>query len=409
MHDASRPTIRERCARAARRASAVAVAVITTAAAAAAVAPAAQAAKHAKHAGPKTAVELGDSYMAGTGNRWLGNSLETEGNRGGTDRACAPSIQNCESYEFSKVYSGGACEKSDVAQINSAKLPGIQARVNLACGAAQAKNIRLSTDGGEGQNGEPPQADQLLEVAKTHDVKFIVIGIGGNDVNFGLVLSECAIAYLTQGAPCNQTQESKLSAEAIATPKKNISEAVADVKSAMSQDGYSESEYTIALEDLVSLSPPNGNEVRYPEAGPDRTIYGCPMYNADFKWLQTTMYPKITAMLKSVANEYGLPLLEMQHAFAGHELCSKYDSEASVTNPPTALTMEWGRPYNEPAIIEGGEVWHPDAYGAMAQGGCLGPFYTHNKPEGKAPGDYACYGAPGREPAKEHLVWTGSL
>jgi lysophospholipase L1-like esterase len=400
--------LNEVCAGAARSARAFAVAVSTAAIVAVGIAPAAQAAKPVEHAGPTTAVELGDSYMAGTGNRWLGNSLETEGNRGGTDRACAPSIEQCESYEFSKVYSGGACEKSDVAQINSAKLPSIEARVNLACGAATAKNIRLSSNGGEGQNGEPPQADQLLEVAKTHNVKFIVIGIGGNDVNFGLVLSECAVAYLIQSAThCNQTQEGKLSEEAIAPAKKNISEAVADVKSAMSQDGYRESEYTIALEDLVSLSAPNGSEIRYPEAGPDRIIYGCPMYNDDFEWLQSTMYPKITAMLKSVAQEYGLPLLEMQHAFAGHEICSKYDSEASATNPPTALTMEWGRPYNEPAILEGGEVWHPDAYGGMAQGGCLGPFYTHNKPNGKEPGDYACYGAPGREPAKERLVRAG--
>jgi lysophospholipase L1-like esterase len=379
----------------------LAVAIVSVAA----IAPAAQAATPT-HPGPTTAVEMGDSYMAGTGNRWLGNSLETTGNRGGTDRACAPSIEHCESYEFSKVYSGGACEKSDVAQINSAQLPDIEARVNLACGAAQAKNIRLSSDGGQGQNGEPPQADQLLEVAKTHNVKFIVIGIGGNDVNFGSVLSECAVAYLTQSnIRCSQTQEGKLSEEAIATPKKNISEAVRDVKSAMSQDGYSESEYTIALEDLVALSVPKGSEVRYPEAGPDRIIYGCPMYNSDFEWLQTTMYPKITAMLKSIADEYGLPLLEMQHAFAGHEICSVNDSEASATNPPTAVTMEWGRPYNEPAIIEGGEVWHPDAYGAMAQGACLGDLY---KRIAETPGDYACYGAPGREPAKEKMFWAGS-
>jgi hypothetical protein len=351
---------------------------------------------------------MGDSYMAGTGNRWLGNSLETEGNRGGTDRACAPSIENCESYEFSKVYSGGACEKSDVAQINSSRLPGIEARVNLACGAAQAKNIRLSSDGGEGQNGEPPQADQLLEVAKTHNVKFIVIGIGGNDVSFGSVLSECAVAFFTQGPPCSQTQEGKLSEETIAPFKKNIAEAVRDVKSAMSQDGYQESEYTIALEDLVALSAPKGSEIRYPEAGPDRIIYGCPMSNGDFEWLQTTMYPKITAMLKSIADEAGLPLLEMQHAFAGHEICSVHDSEASASNPPTAVTMEWGRPYNEPAILEGGEVWHPDAYGALAQGACLGAFYNQNKVGGETPGDYACYGAPGREPAKERLVWVGS-
>jgi hypothetical protein len=382
------------------------IALIATAAVAV-TAPMAQAAKSVKHLGPATAVEMGDSYMAGLASRWRGNSLNTAGSRDGTDRACSPSIEDCETYDITKIYGDSwPCARSDVAQIQSAKLPSIKSRVNLACGGATATNIRLSSNGGVGENNEPPQADQLREVAKSHDVKFIVLGIGGNDVDFGAVLQSCAAAYLTQTTPCSQTSQELFSESALAAAAQNIAQAVHDVRTAMSQAGYRKREYTLALEDLVPLSP-RSREVRYPEAGSERIVYGCPFYNADFDWLLDTAYTKLNAMLKGVAHSNGLPILGMRHAFAGHEICSKFDSEASATNPPTAVTMEWGRAFNEQTISLSPDAWHPNYYGALAQGACLGRFYTHNKPGGAPSRSYACYGAPGREPAEERLLRTG--
>jgi hypothetical protein len=383
------------------------MALIATAAVAV-TAPMAQAAKSVKHLGPATAVEMGDSYMAGLASRWRGNSLNTAGSRDGTDRACSPSIDDCETYDITKIYGDSwPCARSDVAQIQSAKLPSIKARVNLACGGATANNIRLGSNGGVGENNEPPQADQLREVAKTHDVKFIVLGIGGNDADFGVLLNSCAAAYLTQTSPCSKMSQPLLSESALAAVAQNIARAVHDVRTAMRQAGYRRGQYTLALEDLVPLSPPS-RQVRYAEAGSDRTIYGCPFYDADFDWLLNTAYTKINAMLKEVAHSNGLPILQMQHAFSGHEICSEFTSEASATNPPTAVTMEWGRAFNAQTIALSPDAWHPNYYGALAQGACLGAFYTRNKPGGAPSSDYACYGAPGREPAQERLVRTGT-
>src|SRR5689334_14905361 len=132
------------------------------------------------HTGPTAAVEMGDSYISGEGGRWLGNSVDAAGNRDGTDRACSPSISRCTSYDPSKVYGASAadgCHRADVAEIRSASLP-VQDRINIACSGAVSSDLYRSADGGTREHGEPPEADQLLQVARTHDVRFIVVSIG---------------------------------------------------------------------------------------------------------------------------------------------------------------------------------------------------------------------------------------
>ena len=144
-------------------------------------------------AAPTAAVSLGDSYISGEAGRWQGNSINPAGSRDGTDRAFTGT-----GYDESLVYDPpsdtNGCHRSDVAEIRSASLAVAQ-RVNLACSGAVTKNIFRASNGGEGQDGELPQADQLATVARDKDVKLIALSIGGNDLGFASIVTACVEAY----------------------------------------------------------------------------------------------------------------------------------------------------------------------------------------------------------------------
>ena len=51
----------------------------------------------------------------------------------------------------------------------------VNEKINLACSGAVSKNIFRASNGGTGQNGEAPQADQLASVAAAKNVKVVVL------------------------------------------------------------------------------------------------------------------------------------------------------------------------------------------------------------------------------------------
>lgn len=100
------------------------------------------------------------------------------------------------------------CDRSDVAEIRSAEV-AVDERVNLACSGAVTKNVLRAVDGGVSFKGEPPQADQLADVAARDDVRLVVLSIGGNDLGFSDILTTCAEDFLTPigAAPCKPSQD----------------------------------------------------------------------------------------------------------------------------------------------------------------------------------------------------------
>src|SRR5215218_1851127 len=160
--------------------------------------------------GPTAAVSLGDSYISGEAGRWAGNSVTPTGDNDGTDRACVPEAPACAQEDKSRVYVGGSaengCHRSDVAEILSASIP-VAERVNIACSGGQTKNIFRASSGGTGQNGEAPQADQLLTAARAKDVKVVVLSIGGNDLGFAKIVQACLTAYASRQGACKTEQQ----------------------------------------------------------------------------------------------------------------------------------------------------------------------------------------------------------
>ncbi len=343
------------------------------------------------------AVSLGDSYISGEAGRWQGNSDDPAGSRDGTDRACSPSISMCTSYDKSKVYLDGSdtngCHRSDVAEILSASLP-VQDQVNLACSGAVTANIFRSSNGGQSQDGLPPQADQLAAVAQSERVKLIVMSIGGNDLGFSSIVEACLEAYLAKTGPCNPTQQANLNAKFPAMAA-GVAKAISEVRAVMSSAGYSNSDYRFVLQSYPSVIP-RASENRYAESDPSRSaVGGCPFYDADSNWARDSVVEQISDHLRYVAVSDGVQFLDLHNALQGHEICSTSDSLATPTNPPSSSGSEWGRFINESTPTQGDlqESFHPNAYAQMALGRCLTLLW------GQPTGNWECDDVAGQPPS----------
>jgi hypothetical protein len=158
---------------------------------------------------PSAVVSLGDSYISGEAGRWKGNAATSSPGRLGTDRAWRPTPGDPAGViDRSLVYGDtvqNGCHRSDVAPIVSARLP-VRKAINLACSGARTVNVLRASAGGVGFKGEAPQDDQLAAVARSNNVKLVVLSIGGNDLGFGNIVGACVSAYLAGTAPCSTLQ-----------------------------------------------------------------------------------------------------------------------------------------------------------------------------------------------------------
>lgn len=352
--------------------------------------------------GPTAAVSIGDSYISGEAGRWQGNSLSSAPGNDGTDRACVGGPP-C-SVDKKRVYVGGTetgCHRSDVSEIATAKLP-VAERINISCSGGVTKNVFRASSGGVGQNGEQPQADQLLPIAKAKDVKLVQVSIGGNDLGFGSIVAACLQAYVTKGTPCNQTQQPKLDD---AKPKAiaDVEKAIDEIRAVMAEAGYAQTDYRLVLQTYPSVIP-RASESRYAENDPNRPDV-CPFYDADLTWGRDSASKQIGGVVKTAAAARGVELLDLADAFEGHEFCAKTAALADPLHPPSPTTSEWGRFLGPSAIQQGElqEVFHPNAYGQAAFATCVGAAFA------RPAGDFTCTSSAGRGPEAMVLQQTATF
>lgn len=341
---------------------------------------------------PTSAVSLGDSYISGEAARWQGNSIDPAGSRDGTDRAFTGT-----GYDLSRVYmplsDTNGCHRSDVAEIRSASLP-VDKSINIACSGAVTQNIFRTSSGGQGQNGELPQADQLSAIGRQTKVKLVVLSIGGNDLGFSSIISACLQAYETFGPPCQPSQQAAIDAK-FSTAMANVGKAVDEIRATLQADGYSPGSYRFVLQSYPSAIP-RGSEIRVPEIDHNaRTnIDGCPVYNSDATWARDSVVNQIANGLKSVGASRGVQFLDLRNLLQGREMCSIHTRLADLTHPPSATTSDWARFLNLSAVDTQGqqqETFHPNAYAQQAFGRCLSLIYAQHR-------NAACDNTPGAGP-----------
>ena len=200
---------------------------------------------------------LGDSYISGEAGRWAGNTNESSSkvdalgssayydNAGGSGET----IEGCHRSKSAEVYIGG----------------GVSG-VNLACSGA--KTSSFSTEGlfkpgldFYNSGGHEGQALMLQHFAAAHNVKLVAISIGGNNFNFAGIVQDCIEDFLISPEwwPDYCSEESyvtkNFSSSNVATVKSAIAGAIKNVAQAMTNAGYSSSQYSIRRAELPLADP----------------------------------------------------------------------------------------------------------------------------------------------------------
>lgn len=347
----------------------------------------------APQAGP-VAVSLGDSFISGEAGRWWGNgdlAAAAFCTRGGTDRAAYRFATICR-YDPKGVYDGTAvdprrptttgCHRSDVAEITGTRQVALTP-VNLACSGAETEHV-LSEPFKE---NKASQARLLQTLAATHQVKLIVVSIGGNDLNVSDFLRRCTDQYMNSRPSCAATGEGDRLLAQLPQVATNVGKVIDKIRQVMNAAGSSTGNYKLILQSYPSPVPTSA-EVRdiFPEAGGGKTkrtlVGGCPLWDADFDLMHDTLTPAIDTMLQKVATDKNVTFLSMLHALDGHALCENGTRQAGPSEDAGKLgsQMEWVRFGTAGMKISQGyqqESLHPNAFAQQFQGRCLAAAYQN--------------------------------
>lgn len=398
--------------------TALAALTLTTACTSASGAADRNAGANARAGRPAAAVSLGDSYSSGEGGRWAGNSTESAGNRAGTDRAAFRGAEGRWRYDpAGRVYDATSyanrCHRSRWSPIRAASLPGVDTRVNLACSGAESKHVRLpGPDGGESFKGEQSQLSRLIPVRDRYDVELITLGIGGNDVGFGDVISGCVRAWLAAelripsavGSECrDEIRDEHL--PRVAGMQRDVLETVDQLRRVMREGGYRDDDYRLVLVGYPQPAPGAGDFAQDEAA---RLLPRCPVRDADAEFVARELIPRINGALANTARRSGAEYLDLTTAFDGHRLCERgtVRGPADGDAPVPAAQAEWVRFADVTLGFGGGslqslfttaegdqgrmqESFHPNAYGQQAIGVCLTRLYATD-PGG--PANHRCRG-----------------
>ncbi|WP_370082191.1 GDSL-type esterase/lipase family protein [Streptacidiphilus sp. MAP12-16] len=344
-------------------------------------------------AGPAVTVSMGDSYISGEAGRWQGNSDSFSGSRDGTDRAYTGSGYD-PTVVYGSTYSSG-CDRSASAEVDSAF--GTAQAINIACSGATTADVFRAADGGQTFKGEAPQADQLATIAAHHNVSLVTLSIGGNDLGFANVISNCVQDYEVWYSYCQPSQQAAIDS-AMGTAMANVGKSIDEIRAAMSADGYAASDYRIVLQSYPSPIPRSA-ENRYPESGWSRTDNGgCPFWNADSDWARDTLVPEISDHLAAVAAARGVQFLDLRDFLQGREVCSTATRLAGSTQAPSATTSEWAR-FLTTGATQGTlqESFHPNYYAQLALGRCLALI------QAQPTGNFACRNTAGQDASGVYL------
>jgi hypothetical protein len=349
-------------------------------------------------AGAPWVVSLGDSAISGEAGRWAGNTNNGSNliDAGGADAYFDNAANTGEQIP--------GCHRSESAAIH---IGGTVSSLNLACSGA-----KTYTSGGGGSDFKPGidfantaygkgQALSLQEFASTHNVKMVAVMIGANDFGFADILQACHVNWLTSPSwwknYCYDDSgiSSRFTSTNIAAKTAAIKGAFLNVRQAMTNAGYSASQYTIVAHTYWSPVP-SGAGNRYPESGWTRqSVGGCGMWNRDADYANNTIVPAFNNSVKNAAAQTGLTnikVLDLQSSLNGRRLCEntvgllEEKGVASWTSAGAVDKTEWVNQLRVASTVFGPyqvqESVHANHWGQMAMRNCMRQAYNGGTPRG---------------------------
>ncbi len=347
--------------------------------------------------GTSTVVSVGDSYISGEGGRWAGN---TNGSSSNTD-ALGSTAYYDNATNTGEVIT--RCHRSKAAEII---IGGGITSANLACSGAKTSTDASGTyfkPGLDFYNGSAGQGQALMlqSYAASHNVKMVNLSIGGNNFNFASIVQTCVSDFLLSPSwwkdYCNDDSSvtSNFTSTNITNQTNAIRGAIQNIATAMTNAGYTSSQYAIVVQDYMSPIPTSAG-YRYSESGYTRqNTGGCGFWNADANWAVNTALPTINNAVKNAANTAGLSnvkIMELQNTFNGRRLCEntvgllEEKGLANWTVSGAVDQTEWIEQIRTVSTVFGDyfvqESLHPNYWGEKALRNCVRQAYNAGTPKG---------------------------
>lgn len=341
-------------------------------------------------------VTVGDSYISGEAGRWAGNTNNGEsihdatGNDTYWDNAAntGEQIDRCHRSESAEAYIGG----------------GVNGH-NLACSGAKTatdasgSNFKPGLDFYDDGAGKQGQAKMLQSFASTHNVKMVVVSIGGNDFDFAGIIQQCVTDFLMSPSwwPDYCKDDSivvnAMSSGTQTANRTKIANAFKNIRTAMRNAGYADNGWTLLVQNYASPLP-NGSGIRYSQSGYTRqSTGGCGFWNADADYANASLLPRINTTVSQAITESGLAnvkTLNLTSAFNGRRLCEStvglYEEKALThwTNAGAVDKTEWVNTIRT-ATATGNyyiqESLHPNYWGQLAVRSCVRQAWAGGVPK----------------------------
>jgi hypothetical protein len=342
--------------------------------------------------GTPAVVTLGDSAISGEAGRWAGN---TNGDASRVDALGATAYWDTTTGES---IPGCHRSKSAEAHIGDGVLSA-----NLACsgattstqGTAPGEHFKPGIDFYSDGQGRKGQALALQEYAATHNVKAVVVMIGANNYGFADIVTRCVTRWITSLSwwkdYCSDDPDmtSRFTPGRIAAETTNVKDALLRVHAAMTNAGYTASQYTILAQTYWSPIG-RGSQNRYPENGWTRQLIGgCGTWNRDLDWANDTVVTTLNTTMRDAATQTGLPnvkILDMQPALDGRRLCEntvgllEETGLASWRSPGSVDSSEWVAQVRTTSTLLGPyqlqEGAHASYWAQLAMRNCLRQAYN---------------------------------
>ena len=347
--------------------------------------------------GSATVVSVGDSYISGEGGRWAGNTNNSSSN---TDALGSTAYYDNASNTGEVI---ARCHRSKAAEII---IGGGITSANLACSGAKTSTDASGTyfkPGLDFYNGSAGQGQALAlqSYAATHNVKMVNLSIGGNNFNFASIVQTCVSDFLLSPSwwkdYCNDDSSvtSNFTSTNITNQTNAIRTGIQNIATAMTNAGYSSSQYAIVVQDYMSPIPTSSG-YRYSESGYTRqNTGGCGFWNNDANWAVNTALPTINNAVKNAAAQTGLSnikVMELQSTFAGRRLCEntvgllEEKGLANWTVSGAVDQTEWIEQIRTVSTVFGDyfvqESLHPNYWGEKALRNCVRQAYNAGAPKG---------------------------
>jgi hypothetical protein len=230
----------------------------------------------------------------------------------------------------------------------------------------------------------------LQSFATTHNVRLVVVSIGGNDFNFAGIIQSCVQDFLLSPSwfkdYCydDSSVKSKFTAANVAAQRAKIATALLNVRTAMRNAGYADSAWTLVVQNYPSPIP-NGSGIRYSQSGYSRqSVGGCGFWNKDADWANATALPTINGAVFGGLADSGIAnarTLDLASAFTGRRLCENtvglYEEKgiANWTQAGAVDQTEWIDQIRTVSTATTAyyiqESLHPNYWGQLALRSCL--------------------------------------